>query len=254
MANTFTWIGGSGIGNVGTNWSPVGPPGPGDVAIVNDGTIALERDSSLNGNTVYLTGTSEMSFVGDTTGGTIVSSGTTNIYNGIDYNNPTLDQASVISNDPTSAPASTTLDFAGYTVNEGTIVSDGSLGSSLTLNVNQDGTAPGYFLNYGDIEADPGNTVTIAVNGTSELFNAGLIYANGGTVVIDGGSGIAGGYAPMLGGVALIGSGGTLELNAGLTAGTGGSSPVFAFYDGASGDPLKLDDIQQFGGRILGFQ
>jgi hypothetical protein len=73
------------------------------------------------------------------------------------------------------------------------------------------------------------------VVGTSELFNAGLIYADGDKVVINRGSGIAGGYAPMLGGLALVGSGGTLELNAGFPSRTEGSSPVFAFYNGATG-------------------
>ena len=178
-----------------------------------------------------MTGTSELSFVGDQTGTTIVSNGNTKV-NGISYQNPTVDGNSLITNDSTASPADTTLNFAGYTVNEGTIISDGSTGSSLTINVTQDGTAPGYFLNYGDIEADAGNTVTIAVAGTSELFNADLIYANGGTVMINGGTGIAGGYAPMLGGVALIGDGGTLELNAGFPAGTERQQPAFAFYDG----------------------
>ncbi len=148
----------------------------------------------------------------------------------------------------------TTLNFDGYNINDGTLISNGGVGSSLTINVNQNGAAPGYLLNYGDIEADAGNSVTIAVNGTSELFNAGLVYADGGTVVVDGGAGIAGGYAPMMGGIALVGDGGTLDYNAGFPSGTKGSNPVFAFYDGHSGDTLKLDHLGQFGGRILGFE
>jgi hypothetical protein len=188
-----------------------------------------------------------MSFVGSQTG---VANGKS----GISYNRPTVDQASLISNH-SLPPASTTLNFAGYNINEGTLVSDGAPGSLLTINVTQDGTAPGYFLNYGDIEADTGNSVTIAVAGTSELFNADLIYADGGTVVINGSTtGVAGGYAPMLGGVALIGDGGTLELNAGFPSGADGSSPTFMFYDGDSGDTLKLDQLGQFGGRILDFE
>jgi hypothetical protein len=222
-------------------------PDAGDTAVVNNATIAAGVDSTLSGNTLFLTGTTTLDFTGDTIG--TGSGGNA----GISLANPTIDGASLISNDPPASPASTTLNFAGYTVSQGTIVSDGAAGSSLTVNITQDGTAPGFFLNYGNIEADTGNSVTIAVAGTSELFNAGLVYANGGSVLINGGTGVAGGYAPMLGGIALVGGGGTLELNAGFPAGTAGASPIFAFYDGDSGDTLKLDQIKQFGGRILGF-
>ena len=262
--STWDWIGPRTDGNFddASNWSLVAGPGnanntpnTGDTAIINNATIALDADATLNSNTLFLTGTTTLDFTGDITGSTVISNGNTTINSGISLGNPTLDRGTVISNDPPGTQSSTTLNFDGYTINDGTIVSNDTIdGSSLTLNVNQDGTASGYFLNYGDIEADAGSTVTIAVNGTSELFNAGLVYANGGTVVFDGGTGIAGGYAPMLGGVALVGDGGTLEFNAGFPSGTKGSNPVFAFYDSVSGDTLKLDQIGQFGGRILGFE
>ena len=249
--STWDWIGPQtgGSPDDGSNWSLSAGPGnakhtpqAGDTIVVNDATIALDVDATLNSNTLFLTGTTTLDFTGDITGSTVISIG-----------NPSLDGRTVISNDPLP-PADTTLNFDGYNINEGTLVSNGGAGSSLTINVNQNGPAPGFFLNYGVIAADTGNTVTIAVNGTSELFNAGLVYANGGTVVFDGGTGIAGGYAPMLGDLALVGGGGTLELNAGYPSGTKGSNPVFAFYDRVSGDTLKLDQIKQFGGRILGFQ
>lgn len=260
--STWNWIGPRTDGSFddASNWSLVAGPGnandtpeAGDTAFVNNSTIAFDADTTLNSNTLFLTGTTTLDFIGEITGSTIISNGTTTINNGISIGDPTLDGTTVISNDPLP-PSSTTLNFAGYNINDGTLIGNGGAGSSLTINVTQDGANPGYLLNYGDIGADRGNTVTIAVTGTSELFNAGLIYANGGTVIIDGGSGIAGGYAPMLGGVALIGDSGTLELNAGYPSGTKGSNPVFAFYDGDSGDTLILNEIGQFGGRILGFQ
>jgi T5SS/PEP-CTERM-associated repeat protein len=256
--NNFELIGGPGNQSdttIITAGTINGQPNSGDTVFFNNATIAFGLDKNISGNTIFLTGTSEMSFVGDQTGYTIVSNGTTNSQNGFSYQNPTLDQASLISNHSTVLPDSPTLNFAGYNVNEGTIISNGIVGSSLTLNVTQDGTAPGYFINYGDLEADTGNSMTIAVTGTSELFNANLIYANGGSILIKASSaGIAGGYAPMLGGVALIGDGGTIELNAGYPSGTGGSNPSFVFYDGDAGDTLKIDQLAQFGGRILGFQ
>jgi hypothetical protein len=261
-ASTWSWTGAD-PSNVQdpANWTLVsgpgnqqGSPNQGDTVQVNNGTLSLPRDNNLAGNTLYLTGTSEMSFVGDQTGYITVKNGNSQFVDGISNQNPTVDGATLITNDPTVSPADTTLNFAGYTVNQGRIVSDGSPGSTLTLNVTQDGTAPGYFLNYGEIEADAGNTVTITIAGTSELFNANLIYANGGKVVVNGGTGIAGGIAPMLGGVALIGAGGTLVYDAGFPSGTEGSSPIFAFYDNTSGNTLKLEQLGQFSGRILGFQ
>ncbi len=243
----------SGPGNtseVVSNGTVYGNPYAGDTVFANDATLAFPLDNTLNGNTIFATGTSELSFVGNQTG---VVNVTTSSQNGISYKNPTIDSLSVISNDPPPL-ASTTLNFAGYNVNEGTLISNAGAGSSLTINVTPGTAAAGYLINYGDIEADAGNTVTISVAGTSELFNANLVYANGGTVIINGGNGIAGGYAPMLGGIALIGDGGTIELNAGFPSGTQGSSPAFAFYDGDSGDTLILNQIGQFGGRILGFQ
>ena len=62
--NTFTWFGGSGSGNVGTNWTPAGgPPGSGATAIVNAGTVILVNGAltdnllDLNAGTFQLTNT-----------------------------------------------------------------------------------------------------------------------------------------------------------------------------------------------------
>jgi T5SS/PEP-CTERM-associated repeat protein len=237
--NTFTWFGGSGSGDVPGNWTPAGPPNSGDTAIVNSGTVQL-LDAQLNSNTVFLNaGTFQLT--NDTgsfySGGSLVSAfdSTTTLFAG--------------------ASGAAEIDTFGDFVNDGLIKAAGTAHTSTTIQIAQNGTAPGFFINYGEIEAAAGNSVTIEVAGTSELFNADLIYANGGKVVIDGNAaGVAGGYAPMLGGIALIGDGGTIEFNAGFPSGTEGSSPAFAFNDGDSGDTLKLDQVAQFGGRILGFQ
>jgi T5SS/PEP-CTERM-associated repeat protein len=234
--SNWTLVGGSG--------NPQGVPEAGDTVRANDAVLDPSPDYTLDGNTFILTGTSEMSFVGTQA----VGNGA-----GISYQNPTVDSTSVINNNQHTA-TTTTLNFAGYNVNNGTLISDGGQGSALTINVTQNAAAPGYLINYGDIQAAPHNTLYISAVGSSELFNAGLIYDNGGTVDINGGNGIAGGAAPMLGGVALIGDGGTIELNAGFPSGTAGGSPTFAFYDGDFGDTLTLLQPGQFGGRILDFQ
>jgi hypothetical protein len=235
---TFTWFGGSGSGDVAMNWSPSGPPNTGDTAIVSSGTVQL-TDAGLSSNTVLLNaGTFQLT--NDT--GSFSSDG--NLVSAFDQGTTMFAGAS----------AAAEIDTFGDFVNEGLIEATGTADTSTTIKIAQSGTAPGYYLNYGVIEATAGNSITISVAGTSELFNAGLIYADGGTVVINGGTGIAGGYAPMLGGLALVGSGGTLVYDAGFPSGTGGSSPLFAFYNGTTGTTLLLEQLGQFGGRILGFE
>ena len=108
--------------------------------------------------------------------------------------------------------------------------------------------------------ADAGNSMTIAVGGTSELFNVGLLQANGGTLVVNANpAAIVGGYGPVQG-IALITNHGTFEINNAYPSGfsgafptDGGSAPYFIFGDAKSGDTLKIDQVKQFGGRILGF-
>ena len=265
--STWSWIGPANGGtlNSPSNWQLVGGPGnqrnapnSGDTAFGNNVTLSFGTDNGLSGNTIFVTGTSALDFIGDN-GTTVVSNGFTNVIQpGINIGNPTIDGSSAISND--SSAAATTLNFAGNAVNQGFIISNASgIGNTMTLNVTQNGTAPGYFINDGEIEATAGNALTIGIAGTSELFNANLIYANGGSILITAGtvgttSAIAGGYAPMAGGVALISGGGTIEVNAGFPSGTGGNTPGYAFADGASGDTLKIDQLSQFSGRILGFE
>jgi T5SS/PEP-CTERM-associated repeat protein len=265
--STWSWIGPANGGtlNSPSNWQLVGGPGnqrnapnSGDTAFGNNVTLSFGTDSGLSGNTIFVTGTSALDFIGDN-GTTVVSNGLTNVIQpGINISNPTIDGSSAISND--SSAAATTLNFAGNAVNQGFIISNASgIGNTMTLNVKQNGTAPGYFINDGEIEATAGNALTIAIAGTSELFNANLIYANGGSILITAGNvgttaAIAGGYAPMAGGVALIAGGGTIEVNAGFPSGTGGSTPAYGFADGTSGDTLKIDQLSQFSGRILGFE
>src|SRR4051794_7070682 len=72
MATTFTWIGGQGTldpndASFPAHWSPAGPPGDGDAAIVGAGaTVDLVNTSlspaNLQGNAVSLTGDAVLNF------------------------------------------------------------------------------------------------------------------------------------------------------------------------------------------------
>ena len=174
--------------------------------------------------------------------------------------NPSVDAASLIDSlvPGQSGPGSTVVNATGDFVNEGTILAGGPNGSTFGLNLQPiiTGTTgvPGYFINYGPIIADAGNTLTIAAGPYSELFNAGLIVADGGTVIITArASAVAGGLAPARG-YAIIEGGGTLETASAYAATVSGTSPVYLFADATAGNTLKIDNILSFGGRISGFQ
>ena len=113
---------------------------------------------------------------------------------------------------------------------------------------------PGYFINEGELEATSGNTLTLAVGPDSELFNPGLIVADGGSVLITGTAGaIVGGFAPVFG-VALIEGGGTIEDATGFPTTTAGGPPFYVFADTTAGNTLKIDQPGSFAGRIVNFQ
>ena len=256
-SSTWTWIGTTSNPDISSNWTltagpgnPIGMPQAGDTAIDAGGTIDFVADAlQATGNTIDVGGTAGLAalFVA----GSTQTNATT----------PTLDASSVITSAvPGNTTAETTLlSGAGVFVNEGTILADGPAGSSFTIAIS--GTTingsfqPGYFFNLGTIQADAGNTLIINVGSASELFNPGLIVADGGTVKITyASSAIAGGDAPVRG-FDLIEGGGTLETAAYYPAsdGNNGTHDNYEFADSAPGDTLKIDNIGSFGGVILGF-
>jgi len=253
--STWEWVGGTGQVTIAANWTLVagsgnslGYPQAGDTAIDTSGTVLTPPGTQFSSNMFELGGTAGAAIL-STTGD-----------NETDLVNPTFTGTTVLSSAvPGNSTAETSvLDAAGTFVNEGTIVADGPAGSNFTITVttNTTGTTvtPGYFINYGTIAVGSGNSMTIAVAGTSELFNAGEIVVNGGSLFINAAPGaIAGGYAPIVG-LALIEGGGTIETNQAYTSATSGSAPEFVFGDGTTGDTLKIDDVAQFGARIVNFE
>ena len=181
------------------------------------------------------------------------------------FQNPSIDDKSEITSDVQSAGSFTgnttaersLLGSAGYFVNEGTIAADGPTGSSFTLAITGttvSGTLlPGYFINYSTIDVAAGNSMTITVDGTSELYNVGEIVVSGGSLLFDAAAGaIDGGYAGGLGSV-LIEDGGTVETDASYPSNSNSTSGIYGFADETSGNTLKIDYLGSFGGVILGF-
>lgn len=249
MPQTFTWIGNAVSlepADLAANWSPAGPPGAGDTAIVNAGSLLLQ-DVQLAQNTVYLESAS-LVFVSDTAG----SGGTA-----------ALDSATLLTTDVSAVETSpataqqTLIQAFGAFSNQGTIRAAGPAGSSMMLEIASTilgGTLlPGYSINSGVIEADTGNTLTIDIGATAALFNVGRLVANGGTLLINvDTSAIAGGYQPVVG-IAEIQAGGTIETQANYSSSVNGTAPLYVFADSTAGNTLKLDNAAQFGGRIIGF-
>jgi T5SS/PEP-CTERM-associated repeat protein len=270
---------------------PPGTLGPnqGDTAINADGTVVADGNINLKSNTVELGGTSSVAaFIitntqlgvpggsnnnGGGNGGGNGGNGNGGGDNGnspISFQSPSIDNNSEITSDVQSAGTftgnttaeQTLLGSAGYFVNEGTIDADGPAGSSFTLAItgttvigtNDIGTLlPGYFINYNQIDVAAGNSMTITVDGTSELYNAGVIRVDGGSLLFDAAAGaLDGGFAGGDGSI-LISGGGTVETNSSYPSNSNATSEVYAFADETSGNTLKIDNLGSFGGSVLGF-
>ena len=219
---------------------------PAGSLVINSGTTVTALDATLNASTIDISGigsAATVGFIGDAA---------------ITLANPSVDATSLIASlTPGQTAAGTTvMNMVGEFVNQGTILANGPAGSTFTLNIVQSGTgtaaAPGYTINSGTITANTGNTLTINIGPEAELFNTGLIVANGGTVRIAADpSAIAGGYAPARG-YAIIERGGTLETNSSYASTLSGTYPLYVFSDSAPGNTLKIDNIGSFSGRISG--
>jgi T5SS/PEP-CTERM-associated repeat protein len=220
------------------------------VTTITTGTLQEALDQTLNSTTLDIaevgTAAAGLSFTGD---------------NNITYANPTVDDTSLIASlvPGQTAAGTTVLNAFGRFVNQGTILADGPAGSSFTIAISGttvNGTLqPGYFFNTGTIQADAGNTLIIDVGSESELFNPGLIVADGGTVKVTySSSAIAGGDAAMRG-FYLIEGDGTLETAASypVSDGNNGTHAYYEFADSTPGDTLKIDNVGSFGGVIAGF-
>ena len=244
---TYTWIGTPGTavsGALAADWSqsgsfPSGPPGIGDSAILtNSGTILL-GDSQYNSWTL---GSGALVF----TGNSLVTLGSPDILAG-----------TTITTTTGLAAANSTIDAYGNFVNAGTILADGASGSTLAINIGttviNGTTVAGYAYNTGVIQVDTGNTLTIAIGPSSELFSVGSMVADGGylKITVDPAS-IAGGLAPVRN-YAFIEAGGTLETASSFSSTTGGNTPSYYFLDETAGNTLKIDNIGSFGGQISGF-
>jgi hypothetical protein len=239
MANTYTWTlpaGTAGTGGTASDWSPSGPPGSGDTAIVNNGGTILLPDAMFQDNTLVL-GNGEVSFSGDDT---------------ISVGNPTFDQATTLTTNTGTTPAvHGTILAAGNFISFGTIEADAAAGGTLTIAISNyvtnGATYAGSFQNDGYMLVTTGNTLTISASGT----NAG--FADAGTLDVEGGKAVisAAQISPDMqlnsaNASYVIGQGGSLEIAQSST-----STYTDIAFNGAG--TLKLDNPAGFVGDIRNF-
>nr|WP_294529615.1 Hint domain-containing protein [uncultured Rhodopila sp.] len=234
MANkTYTWFGGSGLAGDSSNWTPNGPPGPGDTAIVNAGTVLLS-EGQLNSNTLLL---NAATFDLTNFTGTVANS--------------SFDGSSTL------VAGAAEFAVAGGFLNNGTIETSGTAGNTTTIAIDATTVAgaivPGIFINQGEIDVTAGDTLVIAIGATSELLNPSVIQVDGGYLdIMASSSSSAGGYAPVAGVIVLTG-GGTVETNASYGTSVAGVIPYYAFGDSTAGNTVKVDKLDAFSGRFLAF-
>ena len=107
----------------------------------------------------------------------------------------------------------------------------------------------------GTIQADIGNTLSIAIGGSAAFFNVGTLAADGGTVIVTASpSALAGGFMPVRGFYEIEG-GGTLVTQDYFPASNGlnGTHEEYEFADSTAGNTLKIENAESFGGAILNF-
>ncbi len=103
------------------------------------------------------------------------------------------------------------------------------------------------------IQADAGNSVTIAVGPTAEIYSVGSLIADGGSILVTTSpSSIAGGWAASRN-YAFIEAGGTIETTAAYASTVSGNTPTYFFLNSTFGDTLKIDNVGSFGGSLSGF-
>jgi hypothetical protein len=224
---TRTWISAHGLYGTASAWQPSGVPQPGDVLVIQSGSVTLKH-GVLAGVVVELTGLESapptLVFSGVTIAATTTIDASNFVYNASNYN------------------YSGVIDASGSEVNFGTLgaaSTDFESAARLTLNVG------GAFTNAGTIESNAMGFVTV------EASAPGAAFANDGLIDIFGHGTLA----------MAVGGAGTMRLEAAapehsfiatpqLTVAAVGSGQTLAFL---GGDDLRLTDLADFHGAISGF-
>ncbi|HMM76473.1 MAG TPA: hypothetical protein PJ986_12240 [Gammaproteobacteria bacterium] len=228
-AAALTWNGVNGNWTDGGNWTPAGPPGTADVAVINAGTAQLDTDTSILGLTQgggTLAGTGTLIVTGDSTWstGTHSGTGTSQFDAALALSGPGL---KVLLGGRTVNLNGTTTWSGNTAANNGAIRfwNGGTLNNNGTFNdangfasfIEHNAGGPHNFNNVGTYNKQS-NTVT-----TVEQFvafnNSGTVNVNAGTLMLAGGTST--GLFQLAAGAALEFRNGSSTLDNATTSGLG---------------------------------
>ena len=224
-AASLTWNGVNGDWTIGTNWTPAGPPGSGDIAIINAGNAALNADTTIlaltqGGGTVSGSGILTVTGASTWTAGNQSGTGTS-----------VFDAALAISGASGKAIGVRTVSvgnttWSGNTGNNNNAIAISGAGifnntdsfsdtNTFNSTVNR-GNGGGTFNNAGTF--DKQSNTTTAVN--TVFNNTGTVNVNAGTF-LPGGGGTSTGVFNIADGAKLEFRNGDHTLNKVTTSGAG---------------------------------
>ncbi len=220
-AAPLTWNSVTADWTIGTNWTPGGPPGAADTAIINAGNAQLNSDTTIlginqTGGTISGTGTLTLTGASTWTGGTHTGAGISQ------FNGPlaisgtttkTISGSRVVNAASTdwsgNAGANNTISIASTSVfnNTGTFTDANTFNSTIT---------GGTFNNGGTFNKQSGTTTTVS----SVFNNTGTVNVNAGTMLMQAGGTSTGSFA-LAAGALLEFRNGAHTLNNVTTSGAG---------------------------------
>ena len=223
-ADTFTWNSVNNDWTLGTNWTPLGPPGAGDSAIINAGNAQLNVDAAISaltqgGGTVSGTGTLSMTGTSAWTGGNQSGAGTS-AFNGLGINGvntKSIGVRTVNAGDTTwsgnTGNNNNAISISGAGIFNSTGTFTDSNGFNSTINR---GNGGGTFNNLGTFNKQSNTTTAIDV----AFNNTGTVNVNAG-VFLPGGGGTSTGTFNIADGAKLELRNGAHILNNVTTSGAG---------------------------------
>lgn len=187
-AASLTWNNVTADWTVGTNWTPVGPPGVADDAVVNAGNAQLNSDTNISGlshsgGTVSGSGKLTLTGASTWTGGTHTGTGTTQFDGPLAISGTgtkTISGGRIVTAASTTwsgnTGANNTISLAGTSVFNNTE----SFSDANTFNSTMTG---GTFNNSGTFDKQSATTTTV-----STVFNnTGTVNVNAGTMLMQAG-------------------------------------------------------------------
>ena len=250
----LVWFGGSGEWTLPANWSPIGPPGIGDRALINGGSAGLAVNQfvnglSISGGSIGGTGNLAVSGFASFTGGQIGGDGGQVIANGGLQISGSADKALGRPNAPVSSGV--VNNAAGLWSGTGNLVTNGggrlTNSSGASFDIQTDADYNGSLINQGSLVKSVGSASNRTVL-SGFVQNAGAISVQQGTLTLTGSGEHTGGITTAANSWLELTSAGNVaqQFNAGSSVAgnvriiSNGSS-IVSFNAGSTYDALRTE-------------